>query len=208
LYLASPTAVTVITTGTAAKTLGFGATDVTSYTSGSFAYFANNSVPVVATCDLSRPADAAGAIGATLVTALAGGTQVLAAGPNALESIAVSTDNKGCPPSVTNAPTPVTITGTPNQIIPTSDGTRAFITNNTPNLIVYKAADQSVTTIPLTNATASFTGGVTLDGTQLYVGVAGTTPTVHRIDLTTNTDAQQITASSTAFTPNLVAVRP
>jgi hypothetical protein len=102
----------------------------------------------------------------------------------------------------------VTITGTPNQNIPTSDGTRAFITNNTPNLIVYKAADQSVTTIPLTNATASFTGGVTLDGTQLYVGVAGTTPTVHRIDLTTNTDAQQITASSTAFTPNLVAVRP
>jgi hypothetical protein len=47
------------------------------------------------------------------------------------------------------------------------------------------------------------TGGTTLDSTKLYVG--GSDNAVHRIDVASGTDAQQITVS---FTPDLVAVRP
>jgi hypothetical protein len=216
LYLASPTDVTMIAGGAAPKSLGFAATSVSPYTTGAFTYFASGTVPVITTCDLSRPADATGAIGATLVKALAGGTQVLAAGPSALSAIDVSVSANtstptGCPPGITNTPTSIAVSGTPNQIIPTSDGSRAFITNDTANIIAYSAANHSATTIPLTGATGSFTGGITLDGALLYVGVpgaTGSTPVVHRIDLTANTDAQQISVSTTAFTPNLVALRP
>lgn len=209
LYLASPTAVTVITAGSANKPLPFGATDVTTHPGGQVSYFASTTnVPVIATCDLTQVNAAVS--GATLVKALANGSQVLVAGPNLLEALDVSIGppTSGCAPTITNTATPLTMTGTPSQIIGTSNGSRAFILNDTPNIVAYDAASHGVSTIPLSGTTAAFTGGVTLDGTQLYVGAPGSTPIVHRIDLTTNSDAQQITASTTAFTPNLVAVRP
>jgi hypothetical protein len=210
LYLASPTAVTVITQGAANKTLGFGATDVTPHPGGQLSYFASSTnVPVIATCDLTTVSTPTVSSAATLVEALANGSQVLLAGPNSLAALDVSNPaTAGCAPSVTNTTTQLTMTGTPTQIIGTSNGTRAFILNDTPNIVAYDAASHSVSTIALSGTTAAFTGGVTLDGAQLYVGAPGSTPVVHRIDLATNTDAQQITASTTAFTPNLVAVRP
>jgi trimeric autotransporter adhesin len=216
LYLASSTTVTVITTGAAAKSLGFGATDVAPYTSGAFAYFASGSIHVVSACNLTTQPNVPGtSSNATLIKALPGGQQVLAVGPGTLDAVDVTVDptpTATCTPGLTNPGTAKTITGNPSQIIVTSDGSRAFITNDTSDILAYTAADKSITPITLTgNPAASFTGGVTLDGAQLYVGVQGaanSTPTVHRIDLTTNTDAQQITASTTSFTPNLVAVRP
>jgi len=212
LYLASPTKVFVITSNSSVRTLAFGATDVATYTSGAFGYFASGNVPVVATCDLSNPANVAGT-GATLLKALPSGAQVLAAGTNVLNAIDVTTSanltaQDGCPPNLTNTPHSLTFTGKPNQILTNGTGSRAFITNDTANLVTYDAANHTTGTIALTGATASVAGAATLDGTQLYIGVAGTPPFLHRIDLATNADVQQIQVSTAAFNPNLIAIKP
>jgi hypothetical protein len=61
-----------------------------------------------------------------------------------------------------------------------------------------------VGTVTLSGVTVTTTtGGAMLDSSTVYVG--GSDSNVHRIDVATGTDAQQIPVG---FVPDLVAVRP
>ena len=72
-------------------------------------------------------------------------------------------------------------------------------------VLVYDIPGNTPSVVSLAvGATEPFSGGVTLDGKSLYVGVAGTN-TVDRIDVAGLADAKQISVS---FVPDLVAVRP
>ena len=84
-----------------------------------------------------------------------------------------------------------------------------------PSLLVYDVTSQTVTSIPLANGAAAFTGGTILNSSQLYVG--GSDNAVHRINVAASdpllADEQQIPvlngqSTSVAFTPDLVGVRP
>ena len=84
------------------------------------------------------------------------------------------------------------------------------------------AQGQTVTGIPLydfTSGTASVvsgisspavSGGITLDGSALYIGVGGSTPGVYKVDLTqtTPTASRLVDTTSSPFIPSVVTVRP
>jgi len=119
-----------------------------------------------------------------------------------------------CPPGLSDTLASADWTGfgiasfVPRQIIVTSNGSKAFVTSDQASLLLFNVAAATTDVIPLAGGgTQSFTGGVTLDGTNLYVGVGGVNA-VHRIDTTVapaTADVQQI---SVGFVPDLVAVRP
>lgn len=112
----------------------------------------------------------------------------------------------GCPPAVTESLTSVDFgQGAYNarQLIMLPNGAKAYITSNLGTLLAYDIAGGTASSISLAGGASAFTGGATLDSTRLYVG--GSDNKVHRIDVASGTDAQQIDLS---FTPDLVAVRP
>ena len=132
------------------------------------------------------------------------------------------------PTSVPPAPCPATFTtsvstaavpafvGTPTQIVVAPDSKKAFMTGFT------TAQGQTVTGIPLydfTSATASTisgissaasSGGITLDGNALYVGVGGSAPGIYKVDLTqaTPTASRLVDTTSSNLVPSIVTVRP
>jgi hypothetical protein len=123
--------------------------------------------------------------------------------------------NGNCPPTVSNSLNTVAFGSTviPKQMILTSDGVHMFVTNDSPKVLTYNATTAAASSITLQgSATATTTGGATLDGAQVYVGALGSND-VHRIDVNAGTDAQQIAVSlkdsaGAAVSPDFVAVRP
>lgn len=107
------------------------------------------------------------------------------------------------------------LAGLLEQIVVQSNSAKAFLIFNptfTQNeFFVYDTVATSVTSVPLVND-GKFLGGadVTLDGTQFYVGTSGAdvhaqNTAVHRVDLSNNTDVQQIPVD---VIPSFVVVRP
>jgi DNA-binding beta-propeller fold protein YncE len=110
----------------------------------------------------------------------------------------------GCPPagslSATNA------TGgsfTPLQLIVSPEGGKAYVLTSLSQVMVLDVSSGTVTNIPLAGGAFPLSGGITRNAAQVYVG--GSDNAVHRIDVASGADVQQI---SVQFTPNLVAVRP
>jgi len=127
-----------------------------------------------------------------------------------------------CPPAVNESLTSTAYPGfAPSQLVITGDSKYAFVTgyalpaNATPQsaLDYYDITAKSAGTASIAAGGGQLTsGGATLDGRQLYVGVKAidtTTQTnaVHMFDLTgaTPSDTKQI---STTFVPQFVAVQP
>jgi trimeric autotransporter adhesin len=78
-------------------------------------------------------------------------------------------------------------------------------------LVAVPGASAAAITLP-SNATEALSGGMTLDGNTLWVGVGGTN-TVDQINLTSNSDVLQIKTSftksdGTPAPPNIVGVKP
>ena len=73
-------------------------------------------------------------------------------------------------------------------------------------LLRYNTADGSTAVIALAGGATPTTGGATLDSASIYVG--GSDGKVHRIDVGSNTDAQQIDPTLGQVNDLLVAVRP
>jgi hypothetical protein len=78
-------------------------------------------------------------------------------------------------------------------------------------VLTFDLTAHTPTTIPLTGGVVAYTGGLTLDSSELYVGTID--GSVHRIALSSLSDAQQIgaglkDANSNPVPPDLVAVLP
>lgn len=109
--------------------------------------------------------------------------------------------------------------GTPTQVVATPDSKKVFMTGFT------RASSATTSGIPFYDIAAGkansvvtgipadaqvFSGGITLDGTALYVGVGGTSaPGIYKVDPTAFTAAPlAVPSSSLTFFPSIVTVRP
>ena len=205
LYVYTPGAgnLGVISIGAAAK-------DVQISPSGAFGFIANgvtNSIIAKATCDTSG----AGTFNTPGIPTQLGftpdGAKIIAADSPGIDVLTRSSlAQPGCPPPLSAAVSSANFgvgAFTANQMVVSTDGTRAYIVSNLPSVLVYNVTTGATSTIPLANGASGLSASATLDGTQLYVG--GSDNNVHRIDTVAGTDAQQIPVG---FTPNLLAVRP
>ncbi|MEO5937159.1 MAG: hypothetical protein ABIP81_08085, partial [Terriglobales bacterium] len=91
------------------------------------------------------------------------------------------------------------------------DGTKTYLTNNSPQVLVYGPGVGATVLNLAAGSTASTTGGVTLDGKSLYVGALGTN-NVQKFDtatgLVTPITIDLKDRAGVATTPDFVAVRP
>ncbi len=199
------------------------ANDVAVNSSGQFAYTAGGeagSVAARSTCrnDSTWAPEDVVATGASpdLIAAVSTGEMLAVEGGSSeidkiTPAITAPAAGTSCPPTLGDALATASFgvgAFTARQIIVTSDGAKAFVTSDLASILLYNVAAGTTDVIPLAGGgTQSFTGGVTLDGANLYVGVGGVNA-VHRIDTTVapaTADVQQIPVG---FVPDLVAVRP
>ena len=97
------------------------------------------------------------------------------------------------------------------QLFFSSNSQYAWIISDLTSVIGLYLPGLSPVTIPLANGAQGFSGGVTLDGSWVYVGASDNT--VHRLNVVANKDDLQIAvglkdSASHAVAPNLVVVLP
>jgi len=207
LYLLGGGKLTTITNRGAAIPVALDGTDVAFLANGSFAYTASGAnVHAFATCNNSQ-VGSVGAPGsnAKLLKTLPNASKMIVVDPPNIDALTVSSSFDGCPPTLSHTTETADLgagTFTPRQLLVSPDSTRAFVITDQAGVFTYKVADNTAASIGIGGA-IPFTGGITADGNQLFVGASD--KKVHRIDLSTNTDAQQYTLE---FTPDLVVVKP
>jgi len=186
------------------------ANDVAVLANNSFAYLAggaaSDDVAVRATCDLSSAGSADTNGAPELIAPLVSETSLLAVNSPDIEVITATSDlSGGCPPTVGNVVSSTSFgqAYVPQQLIVLRDGSLALITSDLPGLLLYDIAGGTTDTLALVGNAVATRGGATLDSTTVFVG--GSDNKVHRIDVATRTDTNQIDVT---FLPDLVAVRP
>jgi len=216
------------------QTINIGGTssDVTSLASDDFVYVANSAgLEVISTCNntqqptVNNPPTNSSTI--QLVQPVANANVIVAVDSSGVD-VETATVTPLTPPMVIS---PATCTPgisysnqfldfgigafTARQLLVASNGsTIAVLPVGNPNVLAaVPGATSSVAAIPLAGGgTQALSGGMTPDGTAVWVGVAGTN-TVDKIDLTSNSDTKQVTTSfkksdGSAAPPDIVAIRP
>jgi hypothetical protein len=183
---------------------------------GSLTFITNpggQAVDVRSTCDESE-LQTLSATNPSLIQRLPNGTGAVAVDVPNIDVIATAQPSGSCPVVASS-----TLTGydlgagsfTPQQLLVSSDSSRAWIIGNQNSVLTFDLNAHVPTSIPLAGGVVGYTGGLTLDGSQLYVGsIDGT---VHRIALSSLSDAQQIgvgltDANSNPVPPDLVTILP
>jgi len=203
-YLASGTSVYTIQSGVQPSAVAASAaTSLSILANGTAVFLADSGTPFISTCDDTLVTGPGGS--PSLVQSLADGSQMLGADSPNLDVIAVSLTSGSCPPS---ASAPVTTNlgtaFTPRQFIVTPDGKHVYLTSDAPGVVLgYDVGNGTSAPVSLSTNAATFTGGVTVDSANVFVG--GSDSQVHRIDVATGQDVQ---AFPIGFIPDLVAVRP
>lgn len=173
-------------------------------------------IDVLSTCNQSE-VQAIAANNPTLVQPIPNGTGAVAADSPAIDVISISTPlplNAGCPVTTGSTLTSYDLgagTFTAQQMFLSPDSTQAWIIPNLPSLLNFNLQSLTPTVIPLANGATPFSGGIRMDGQQVYIGASDNT--VHRIDVASLTDAAQIPvalkdSNGNVVAPSLVAVVP
>lgn len=216
-YFTSGTNVYEYSPSTGLKTLSFQGDGVVFTPQTSVAFFGGSSILGLAICNDSSIPGAAGA--ANILGVTPNGTHMIGAGSGGwldLSYTIAALPNVGCP--ITESNTMKTgafpaFVGTPTQIAVASDDSNAFLTgysggSNATGVPFYHLADGTTGTIALSAGGPLFSGGLTQDAHSLYVGVGGSSPAVHRIDLTASGGPADANSISVSFNPRIVVVRP
>jgi len=175
---------------------------------GSFAYLAGgetNAITARTTCNSSERDIVSVAATPDHIIASADGTKVYALAGGTMDTVTASTTGAGCPPPLTDSLSSVDLgqgTISPTQMFVSSNNAKVYMISSAGKIVVYDTSANTATTVSLISGTAT-TGALTLDGANLWVG-GGSDDNVHRIDTSSNTDAQQIAVGISA---DLVAVR-
>jgi hypothetical protein len=154
----------------------------------------------------------------TLIKAIPNGTGAVAVDPPSLDVISTPSPlSPGCP--TTNPQGTSTLNSydlgagsfTPAQLLMTTDSSTAWVISNLSNLLGFNLSSLSPITVPVAGGATPLYGGLSLDGTQLWVGT--TDNTVHRIDTALPSDVVQVgvnltDANGNVTAPNLVQVLP
>ncbi len=172
-----------------------------------------NGIDVRSTCDQSEVLTLS-ANSPTLIKAIPNGTGAVAADSPAIDVVTTGTVQAGCPAAAPNSVTSFDLGAGPfnaRQIFLSSSSTATWIVSDLPELLLFDLKNSIPYTIPYAGGATAFNGGTMLDGTQVYVGASD--GTVHRIDVASHTDAQQIAvglkdANGNLVAPNLVYVVP
>jgi len=197
------------TTSLRTITLNSAANDVTFTLQGSFAYLAggeNSSISARTNCDSSERDVVATTSTPNRIIASADGTKVYAIVGPMMDTVTTTTTGAGCPPALTDSLSSVDMglgTLSLNQIFSNGAGTKIYMITTDGFIVAYDTAANTATKFTLANSAPATTAALTQDGANLWVG-GGATDLVHRVDTSTNTDAQQITVPISA---DLVAVR-
>ena len=152
----------------------------------------------------------------TLIKSLPNGTGAVAAESPDIDVIATpSSLNPGCPITITQS----TINGynlgagsfTAKQILVSTDATHAYLVTNLPKLLSFDVPTLTPGSASLAGGAIAYNGGITLDGSRVYLGTSD--GTVHVIVTSSMTDSAQVAvglkdANGNATPPNLVAVVP
>jgi hypothetical protein len=199
-------------------TLGYTASALDFIAQGGLTYIASSSgqeVDILSTCDQSE-VQTLSANAPTLVSRLPNGTGAVAADSPSLDVVTTpSTLSAGCPVTTNNSALTTYDLGAgsfkASQLFLSPDSSHAWIISDLPELLSFDLTNLAPTTIPFANGATPLSGGVRLDGQQLYIGASDNT--VHRIDVASLTDAAQITvglkdSNGNPVTPNLVYVVP
>jgi hypothetical protein len=213
-------------------TIGGANVDAATLASSEFAYIANSSgIAVLGTCNnatqpVITPTSAVQLLGSTqnadiIVAVNQSGLDIETATITPLAApLVLSSAN--CTPGVTYTPQPVDFGVGPftaRQLLVPSNGTggtngsHIVVLPEALNKVLVAVPGSSATTISLpSGATEPLSGGMTLDGNTIWIGVNGTN-TVDEINLTNNSDVLQIKTSftksdGTAAPPNIVGVKP
>ncbi|MGE0405588.1 MAG: hypothetical protein AB7O65_04745 [Candidatus Korobacteraceae bacterium] len=199
---ATPPSVPLPSAGTVVEFLETGALGFVGHSSGSISTISN--------CNSTLGTGETALPGAVALRQLPDGSGILALTPTGISMVKVNpappNPISGCPPSVNlTADNDNTFAAalTPRQLIVLPDGKKAYATSNQGQLQVYDIAGDTLSTIALAGGASAFTGGSLLNAAALYLG--GSDNAVHRIDVASGQDAQQI---SVGFVPDLVVVKP
>lgn len=184
----------------------------------SVAYIGGSSILGLAICNDSAVQGAAGA--ANILRVTPDGSHMIAAGAAGwldLSYTIAALPNVGCPVAESNTTKTATFpafVGAPTQVAIASDDSNAFLTgysggSDATGVPFYHLADGTSGTITLSAGGPLFAGGVTQDAHSLYVGVGGSSPAVHRIDLTASGGPADVSPPiGVSFNPRIVVVRP
>ncbi|HUI83511.1 MAG TPA: hypothetical protein VL240_04765, partial [Candidatus Binatia bacterium] len=151
----------------------------------------------------------------TLIRALPNGTGAVAADSPNIDVISTPPPlSAGCPVATQSTLNSYDLGAgsfTAQQMLVSSDATRVWIVSNLPELLSFSVPTLAPATVPLAGMAMAFNGGITLDGSRVYVGTSDNT--VHEIDTAALSDAAQIPVNLTdtngnLTAPNLVAVVP
>ena len=174
-----------------------------------------NQMDVFSTCDYT-PVQTLSANGPTLVQPIPNGTGAVATDPPALDVVSTpaTLTTPGCPIKDQSTISSFDMgvgNFNPRQLFFSTDSTRAWIISDLPELLTFVLASSSPSAIPYAGGIMAYSGGITLDGQQVYVGA--TDGAVHRIDVASASDVQQIAVglkdvNGNPVPPNLVAVQP
>ncbi len=175
-----------------------------------------NEIDMRSTCNQGEVQTLSGT-GPTLIGAIPNGTGAVATDSPALDFVSTpATVNPGCP---VTTPSPSTINsvdmGVGNfnarQLFFSTDSSRAWVISDLPELIYLNLVYSVPVVVPYTGGATAYSGGITLDGQQVYVGASD--GTVHRIQVVSSSDVQQIAvnlkdANGNLVVPDLVYVQP
>ncbi len=151
----------------------------------------------------------------TLIVPIPNGTGAVAADSPSIDVVSTpGTLNQGCPITTQSTISSVDMgVGAFNarQLFYSSDSSRMWIISDLPELLTLIPSTSTPSVIPYFGGATAYGGGITLDGAEVYVGTSD--GTVHRIDVASSTDVQQIAvnlkdSNGNLVTPNLVYVQP
>lgn len=189
-------------------TLNAAANDVAFLLQGSFAYLAggeSNSVTARTTCDSSQRDVIAVTATPDRILASADGGKMYALAGSVMDTITATTNGVNCPPALADSLSSVDMgqgTIAPKQFFSNGAGTKLYMVSSAGKIVVFNPGANTASSVSLASGSAT-TAALTLDGANLWVG-GGSDLKVHRLDTSSNSDAQQITVPVSA---DLVVVR-
>ncbi|HUR37387.1 MAG TPA: Ig-like domain-containing protein [Terriglobales bacterium] len=219
VYIVSGTTVYVFSTGVTATlfTTSSAVNDAVVLQQGNYVYLAGDvgsTISTRATCNNASLTALATAQKPLLMETNFNGTHVFGTDGANMYDVGVTAGTSPCPPPAPAQALTTTsygVASTPKQLIVPANIAKTYLTNSTPQLLVYEPGVGASTVTLAAGATASTTGGATLDGKSVYVGALGTND-VQKVDTATGLVVQIPVGlkdkNSATTTPDFVVVRP
>lgn len=197
-------------------TLPYTADDVAFNATGSLGYVTSSTshqIDVRSSCDHSD-LQVLAANAPTLISSIPTGNGAVAADSPNLDVVTSANVTGGCPTTATSSLATFDLGAgafTANQLFVSPDSSRVWLITNLPQLLGFNLGSSTPFSISFANGATPLSGGVRMDGQQLYIGASD--GTVHRIDVASLADAAQITvglkdSAGAVANPNLVAIVP